>query len=82
MCSPSVLDRLNPLLEPNGVLTIDERGIVDGCIPTVRPHPDFRYIIIAFSLTQLCVGSLVRMLHAHTDFVGSLSHLFRIPSRS
>ncbi|RUS90708.1 hypothetical protein EGW08_001512, partial [Elysia chlorotica] len=41
-CSASVLDRLNALLEPNGVLTINERGTVDGLIPTVRPHPNFR----------------------------------------
>ena len=42
-CSPSVLDRLNPLLEPNGMLTIDERGIVGGDVPVVKPHPEFRY---------------------------------------
>ncbi|GFR95381.1 midasin-like [Elysia marginata] len=41
-CSASVLDRLNALLEPNGVLTINERGTVDGEIPTVVPHPNFR----------------------------------------
>ena len=46
MSSPSVLDRLNALLEPNGVLTIDERGAVDGKIPVVTPHPDFRYMIL------------------------------------
>ena len=40
--SPSVLDRLNALLEPNGVLSINERGVIDGHIPTIKPHPDFR----------------------------------------
>ena len=40
--SPSVLDRLNPLLEPNGALSIDERGVIDGTVPTVKPHKDFR----------------------------------------
>ena len=40
--SPSVLDRLNPLLEPNGVLSIDERGIVGDKVPTITPHPNFR----------------------------------------
>ncbi|PIK42632.1 hypothetical protein BSL78_20512 [Apostichopus japonicus] len=44
-CSPSVLDRLNGLLEPNGVLTINERGIIDGQIPTIVPHPEFRLIL-------------------------------------
>ncbi|XP_072355863.1 midasin [Scyliorhinus torazame] len=41
-CSPSVLDRLNALLEPGGVLTISERGVIDGTSPTVVPHPNFR----------------------------------------
>ena len=40
--SPSVLDRLNPLFEPNPVLTIDEVGVVDGRVLTVVPHPEFR----------------------------------------
>ncbi|XP_074625737.1 midasin-like [Acropora palmata] len=44
-CSPSVLDRLNALLEPGGVLTIDERGVIDGEIPSIKPHPNFRLIL-------------------------------------
>ncbi|XP_046844513.1 midasin-like isoform X2 [Xenia sp. Carnegie-2017] len=43
-CSASVLDRLNGLLEPNGELSINERGIVDDEIPVVKPHPNFRLI--------------------------------------
>ncbi|XP_023315085.1 LOW QUALITY PROTEIN: midasin-like [Trichogramma pretiosum] len=43
LCSPAVLDRLNGLLEPNGVLSIGERGIgSDGNIVTVKPHENFR----------------------------------------
>ena len=42
LCNPTVLDRLNPLLEPNGVLMINERGLVDGRVTVVRPHSDFR----------------------------------------
>ena len=42
--SPSVLDRLNGLLEPGGMLSINERGVVDGDIPVVKPHPDFRWV--------------------------------------
>ena len=41
-CTASILDRLNGLLEPNGVLSVDERGVVDGDIPKVKPHPEFR----------------------------------------
>ncbi|XP_060072903.1 midasin-like [Ylistrum balloti] len=44
-CSASVLDRLNALLEPNGVLNINERGVIDGAIPTIKPHPDFRLFL-------------------------------------
>jgi midasin len=40
--SASVLDRLNGLLEPQGVLSINERGVIDGQVPCIEPHPDFR----------------------------------------
>lgn len=42
LCSASVLDRLNSLFEPNGSLLLSERGIVDGEIPLIKPHPNFR----------------------------------------
>ena len=51
LCSPSVLDRLNALLEPGGVLTVDERGTIDGDIPVIKPHPDFRYCILYYAGT-------------------------------
>ncbi|KAM4043140.1 midasin isoform 2-T2 [Anomaloglossus baeobatrachus] len=41
-CSSSVLDRLNALLEPGGVLTVSERGVIDGTTPTILPNPNFR----------------------------------------
>ncbi|KAM4681125.1 midasin isoform 3-T3 [Amazona ochrocephala] len=44
-CNPSVLDRLNALLEPAGVLTMSERGVIDGTIPTIAPHPNFRLFL-------------------------------------
>lgn len=44
-CNPSVLDRLNALLEPGGVLTVSERGMVDGAIPTITPNPNFRLFL-------------------------------------
>ncbi|XP_066468783.1 midasin [Tiliqua scincoides] len=44
-CSPSVVDRLNALLEPGGVLTMSERGVIDGVTPTVTPHPNFRLFL-------------------------------------
>lgn len=44
-CSPTVLDRLNPLLEPNGVLLVNERGLVGGQIKAIRAHPNFRIVM-------------------------------------
>ncbi|KAK8720293.1 hypothetical protein OTU49_013436 [Cherax quadricarinatus] len=46
LCSASVLDRLNALLEPDGVLTMSERGAVDGAVPTIVPHPNFRLFLV------------------------------------
>jgi midasin len=45
LCSPSVLDRLNSLCEPSGVLVLNERGLVDGKTPVIAPHPNFRMIM-------------------------------------
>lgn len=42
LCSPSVLDRLNSLLEPDGVLSINERRSSDGSALIIKPHPSFR----------------------------------------
>jgi len=45
LCSSSVLDRLNSLLEPNGTLIINERTEDDGGPRVLRPHPDFRIFL-------------------------------------
>ena len=42
LCNPSVLDRLNALLEPNGYLSIHEHCDEHGNAETVKPHPSFR----------------------------------------
>ena len=42
LCSPSVLDRLNSLCESEGFLVLSERGLVDGRVQLIRPHPNFR----------------------------------------
>ncbi|KAJ3134538.1 AAA ATPase midasin [Physocladia obscura] len=42
MCPASVLDRLNHLLEPNGVLIVNERGLVNGQVKIIHPHKNFR----------------------------------------
>ncbi|RDW65425.1 midasin [Coleophoma crateriformis] len=45
LCSASVLDRLNSLLEPNGFLSINEHCGPDGEPKIVRPHPNFRIFL-------------------------------------
>ena len=46
LCNPTVLDRLNSLLEPHGVLVINERGGGGTDTETealsITPHPHFR----------------------------------------
>ncbi|CAK4030281.1 related to midasin (AAA ATPase) [Lecanosticta acicola] len=45
LCSASVLDRLNSLLEPNGALIINEHSTEDGSPRILRPHPSFRIFL-------------------------------------
>ncbi|OIW33500.1 midasin [Coniochaeta ligniaria NRRL 30616] len=46
LCSASVLDRLNSLLErPDGFLSINEHSGPDGEPRIVRPHPNFRVFL-------------------------------------
>lgn len=42
LCNPTVLDRLNPLLEPRGQLVLNECGSAGGGPRVLVPHPDFR----------------------------------------
>lgn len=42
LCSPSVLDRLNSLLETDGALIINECTNDDGSPRVINTHPDFR----------------------------------------
>ncbi|SCV04461.1 LAMI_0H16314g1_1 [Lachancea mirantina] len=45
LCSPSVLDRLNSLLEAGGSMVINECNLEDGSPRVVKPHPDFRLFL-------------------------------------
>ncbi|TRY63986.1 hypothetical protein TCAL_02073 [Tigriopus californicus] len=44
-CDSSVLDRLNGLFEPDGVLTIGEQGCRNDEVRTVFPHANFRVFL-------------------------------------
>ena len=46
LCTPTVLDRLNPLLEPGGSLYLNECGSGGARGPRVLlPHPNFRLFL-------------------------------------
>jgi len=45
LCSPAVMDRLNSLTETNGTLTLSERGLVNGEVQVLQPHPNFRLLM-------------------------------------
>ncbi|KAL0877422.1 hypothetical protein Bca101_027127 [Brassica carinata] len=45
LCNPTVLDRINSLVEPCGSITINECGVFDGEPVTVIPHPNFRLFL-------------------------------------
>ncbi|KAG0131716.1 ATPase, partial [Tuber indicum] len=45
LCSPSVMDRLNSLLEPNGCLIVNEHNGKDGRPKMVYPSPGFRLFL-------------------------------------
>src|SRR5258708_40045967 len=45
LCNPAVLDRLNSLCEGRGSLTLSERGLVNGQVEVLQPHPNFRLIM-------------------------------------
>jgi midasin len=45
LCSSSVLDRLNSLLEPNGYLSINEHPMENGEARIVKPHSTFRIFL-------------------------------------
>ena len=45
LCSASVLDRLNSLLEPDGSLIVSEQHNLDGHPRLIKPHEDFRIFL-------------------------------------
>jgi len=45
LCNPSVLDRLNSLLEPDGKLVISEQHNAEQGARVIAPHPTFRIFL-------------------------------------
>nr|XP_011467404.1 PREDICTED: midasin isoform X1 [Fragaria vesca subsp. vesca] len=44
-CNPSVLDRINSLVEPSGSITLNECGVIDGRPVVLQPHSNFRVFL-------------------------------------
>ncbi|XP_068635226.1 midasin isoform X2 [Aristolochia californica] len=45
LCNPTVLDRINSLVEPTGSITVNECGLVDGKPVVLQAHPKFQLFI-------------------------------------
>ncbi|XP_076884991.1 midasin-like [Bidens hawaiensis] len=45
LCNPTVLDRINSLVEQSGSITVNECGTIDGKPMILRPHPQFRMFL-------------------------------------
>ncbi|CAD6924714.1 unnamed protein product [Tilletia controversa] len=58
LCPASVLDRFNSLFEDRGSLVLSERGMVEGEVPIIHPHPKFR----AFMTIDPRYGELSRAM--------------------
>ena len=58
LCNPSILDRLNSLLEPNGFLNVNEHRAADGTTHNLEPHENFRL----FLTMDPCHGELSRAM--------------------
>lgn len=82
LCSASVLDRLNSLLEPEGTLLINEHPTTDGSARRVKPHPNFRIFLtmdprygeLSRAMRNRCVEIFVpsREHSSLTDTAGAL----------
>ena len=72
-----MLDRLNALLEPNGVLSINERGVIDGNVPTVKPHPEFR-LMLAMDPRHGEISRALRNRGIEIYILGEVCRLFTI----
>lgn len=72
LCSASVLDRLNGLLEPNGNLIINEHCGPNGEPRIIQPHPDFRvFLTMDPRYGELSRAMRNRAIEIHLDHHGA-----------
>lgn len=79
LCSASVLDRLNSLLErPNGFLSINEHSGPDGEPRTIKPHADFRiFLTMDPRYGELSRAMRNRSVEIYLDLVQVTSESYR-----
>jgi midasin len=74
LCSSSVLDRLNGLLEPNGTLIINEHCNEQGDPKVVKPHPNFRLFMTMDSrFGELSRAMRNRAIEIYLDTTGPVN---------
>lgn len=74
LCSASVLDRLNSLLEPNGFLIINEHCGPNGEPRVIKPHPDFRvFLTMDPRYGELSRAMRNRAIEIYLDHHGAVS---------
>ncbi|SCU87127.1 LAFA_0E04896g1_1 [Lachancea sp. 'fantastica'] len=79
LCSPSVLDRLNSLLETDGSLIINECSHEDGRPKIVDPHPGFRlFLTVDPKFGELSRAMRNRSIEIYVDELSSRSSSFDI----
>ncbi|SCV00168.1 LAME_0G07998g1_1 [Lachancea meyersii CBS 8951] len=77
LCSPSVLDRLNSLLETDGSLIINECSHEDGQPRVINPHPDFRlFLTVDPKFGELSRAMRNRSIEIYVDELSSRATLF------
>ncbi|KAI5962071.1 uncharacterized protein KGF55_003146 [Candida pseudojiufengensis] len=68
LCPPSVLDRLNSLLETNGTLIINECTLANGEPRVLIPHPNFRlFLTVDFRFGELSRAMRNRGIEVYMD---------------
>jgi hypothetical protein len=85
LCSPSVLDRLNPLLEPGGQLLVNEAGGGEGLHGdaqnhVIKPHENFRIFLsydsflgeISRAMRNRCLEVHVSPPAAHANDIAAM----------
>lgn len=77
LCSSAILDRLNPIFEPNGSLLLSEKGVsIDNEPEIVRKHHDFRAFLtldpkngeISRAMRNRCIElSIIKETYSNDD---------------